>query len=230
VRQAVTDELKDLQDRGILERIDASPWVSPIVWTQRKEGVKLHMFVDLREPKKAVISHSSCTIVFSVHAEFHLASLRLWHLKKWSQWYWQAYWDYRPTLMMWNAFGMSAKTLTNLYRCTIESILSGCITAWFAAAPLLITRPSRGWWRQRSASSSAPSPSRAKHLPHTCLKKCLKKAWEIIEDYSHPGHGLFTLLPSGRCFRSIQASPDHQASQPATPIALIILITLYVHL
>jgi hypothetical protein len=27
--------------------------------------------------------------------------------------------------------GLSPKTLTNLYRCTIESILSGCITAWY---------------------------------------------------------------------------------------------------
>jgi hypothetical protein len=27
-------------------------------------------------------------------------------------------------------FGLSPKTLTNFYRCTIESILSGCITAW----------------------------------------------------------------------------------------------------
>jgi len=30
-------------------------------------------------------------------------------------------------------FGMSAKTLTNFYRCTIESILSGCVTAWFGS-------------------------------------------------------------------------------------------------
>ena len=28
-------------------------------------------------------------------------------------------------------FGMSAMTLTNFYRCTIASILSGCITAWY---------------------------------------------------------------------------------------------------
>ena len=27
-------------------------------------------------------------------------------------------------------FGLSPKALTNFYRCTIESILSGCITAW----------------------------------------------------------------------------------------------------
>ena len=29
-------------------------------------------------------------------------------------------------------FGLSSKTLTNFYRCTIESILSGCITAWYS--------------------------------------------------------------------------------------------------
>ena len=29
--------------------------------------------------------------------------------------------------------GMSATTLTNFYRCTIESILSGCITAWYGS-------------------------------------------------------------------------------------------------
>lgn len=28
-------------------------------------------------------------------------------------------------------FGMSPMTLTNIYRCTVESVLSGCITAWF---------------------------------------------------------------------------------------------------
>ena len=27
--------------------------------------------------------------------------------------------------------GLSPKTLTTFYRCTIESILSGCITAWY---------------------------------------------------------------------------------------------------
>ena len=28
-------------------------------------------------------------------------------------------------------FGLSPQTLTNFYRCTIESILSGCIRAWY---------------------------------------------------------------------------------------------------
>ena len=30
-------------------------------------------------------------------------------------------------------FGMSATTLTNVYRCTTENILSGCITAWYGS-------------------------------------------------------------------------------------------------
>ena len=29
-------------------------------------------------------------------------------------------------------FSLSPKTLTNMYRCAIESILSGCITAWYS--------------------------------------------------------------------------------------------------
>lgn len=36
VRQAVSDELKDLHEKGIIERIDASPWVSPIVVTRKR--------------------------------------------------------------------------------------------------------------------------------------------------------------------------------------------------
>jgi hypothetical protein len=28
-------------------------------------------------------------------------------------------------------FGLSPKALTNFYRCTVDSILSGCITAWY---------------------------------------------------------------------------------------------------
>lgn len=54
VRNAVTEELNHLQAAGIIERIDASAWVSPIVVTQKKSG-KIRMCVDLREPNKAVI-------------------------------------------------------------------------------------------------------------------------------------------------------------------------------
>eukprot|EP00061_Rhincodon_typus_P016067 g44086.t1 len=32
-------------------------------------------------------------------------------------------------------FGMSRRTLTNFYSCTIESMLSGCITTWYSNSP-----------------------------------------------------------------------------------------------
>ena len=41
-------------------------------------------------------------------------------------------------------FGLSPKTLTNLYRCTIESILSGCIPPGTATAPPTTVMLSRG--------------------------------------------------------------------------------------
>ena len=56
VRQAVTEELQDLLDKGIIERIDASSWVSPIVVTQRRDGGKPRVCVDLREPNKSIVS------------------------------------------------------------------------------------------------------------------------------------------------------------------------------
>ena len=54
VRSAVIEELNHLQAAGIIEHIDASAWVSPIVVIQKKSG-KMCMCVDKREPNKAVI-------------------------------------------------------------------------------------------------------------------------------------------------------------------------------
>lgn len=38
------------------------------------------------------------------------------------------------------------------------------------------------------------------------LKCCLRRAKEIVEDISHPGHVLFQLLSSGRHYQSIQGT------------------------
>ncbi|KAL6463363.1 hypothetical protein MHYP_G00277540 [Metynnis hypsauchen] len=57
VRDAVSEELKDLEKHGIIEKIDASEWVSPIVVTKKKTG-GIRMCVDLRELNKAVIMDS----------------------------------------------------------------------------------------------------------------------------------------------------------------------------
>ncbi|KAJ8356857.1 hypothetical protein SKAU_G00196510 [Synaphobranchus kaupii] len=57
VRDTVTDELNRLLAAGVIEKIDASEWISPIVVTQKKTG-GIRMCVDLREPNKAVIMDS----------------------------------------------------------------------------------------------------------------------------------------------------------------------------
>ncbi|XP_053739631.1 uncharacterized protein K02A2.6-like [Synchiropus splendidus] len=54
VRNEVTEELKRLLHEGIIERVDASEWVSPLV-VVRKRGGKIRLCVDLREPNKSVI-------------------------------------------------------------------------------------------------------------------------------------------------------------------------------
>ena len=54
VKEAVTQELDRLQTLGVIEKIDASPWVSPIVVTQKKTG-GIRMCVDLREPNDAIV-------------------------------------------------------------------------------------------------------------------------------------------------------------------------------
>lgn len=57
VRQAVSDELDMMLKEGIIERIDASPWISPIAVTTKKGG-RIRLCTDLREPNKAIVADS----------------------------------------------------------------------------------------------------------------------------------------------------------------------------
>lgn len=56
VKQAVSEELNNLQEKGVIKRIDASLWVTPIFVTQRRDGGRPHMCVDLRQPNKAIVA------------------------------------------------------------------------------------------------------------------------------------------------------------------------------
>ena len=56
-------------------------------------------------------------------------------------------------------FGLSPKTLTNLYRCTIESILSSCITTWYGNCT---TQNHRALQRVVCLHNASPG---AKYLP-----------------------------------------------------------------
>lgn len=56
LRARVSEELRRLEQLDVIERINASEWVSPIVVVQKDGGIRV--CVDLREPNKAVVTDS----------------------------------------------------------------------------------------------------------------------------------------------------------------------------
>uniref|UniRef100_A0A8C7KSN5 Reverse transcriptase domain-containing protein n=1 Tax=Oncorhynchus kisutch TaxID=8019 RepID=A0A8C7KSN5_ONCKI len=104
-------------------------------------------------------------------------------------------------------FGLSPKALTNFDRCPIESILSGCITAWYGNCSAPTT--ARGLQRvvrsaQRITGGKLPA------LQDTYTTRCHRKAIKIIKDNNHPSHCLFTPLSSRRRgqYRCIKAGTE----------------------
>ncbi|KAF7656102.1 hypothetical protein LDENG_00046210 [Lucifuga dentata] len=96
---------------------------------------------------------------------------------------------------------MNTSILTNFYRCTIESLLTGCITVWY------------GNCSAHSHKSLQKVVKTAQHIIDKRLpaiqdifhQQCLWKVHSIIKDHSHPARRLFSLLPSGRRYRSMAA-------------------------
>ena len=98
-------------------------------------------------------------------------------------------------------FGLPPQILTNFYRCTIESFLTGCITVWYSSYTACDRKALKGVVRTAEAIIGNKLPA----LQDIYQSRCLRKTKKIRSDSSHPAHGLFTILPSGRRFRSIQA-------------------------
>ncbi|KAI4876126.1 hypothetical protein NFI96_006695, partial [Prochilodus magdalenae] len=96
---------------------------------------------------------------------------------------------------------LSPRILVNFYRCTIESILPNGISVWYgnccAADRKALQRVVK--MAQRITGIQLPTIQDIYH------KRCLGRARNIIKDVSHPNHGLFTLLPSGRRYRSLRS-------------------------
>ncbi|XP_051884772.1 metallophosphoesterase MPPED2a isoform X2 [Pristis pectinata] len=78
--------------------------------------------------------------------------------------------------------------------CTIESIPSRCITALYDNCSAQDRKKLRRVVNtaQRITQTNLPS------IDSVYTSRCLRQAANIIEDPSHPGHSLFSPLPSGR--------------------------------
>ncbi len=96
-------------------------------------------------------------------------------------------------------FGMSPSILRSFYTCTVESILTGCITAWFGNS----TAGNRKALQRVVQTASHIVGGELPSLQDIYTRRCIRKARRIIKDSSHPSHRLLSLLPSGRRLRSI---------------------------
>ncbi|KAI5086598.1 gastrula zinc finger protein XlCGF28.1-like [Silurus meridionalis] len=92
--------------------------------------------------------------------------------------------------------------LTMFYRGTIESILSSCITAWFGNCTVSDRKSLQRIVKTAEKIIGISLPSIMDIYP----TRCIRKAHSIVDDHTHPSHTLFTLLPSGKQFRSIRAA------------------------
>ncbi|KAI5098276.1 gastrula zinc finger protein XlCGF28.1-like [Silurus meridionalis] len=91
--------------------------------------------------------------------------------------------------------------LTMFYRGTIESILSSCITACFGNCTVSDRKTLQRIVRTAEKIIGVSLPS----IMDIYTTRCIHKAHSIVDDHTHPSHTLFTLLPSGKRFRSIRA-------------------------
>ncbi len=98
-------------------------------------------------------------------------------------------------------FGMSPSILRSFYTCTVESILTGCITAWFGNSPA----GNRKALQRVVRTARHIVGGELSSLQDIYTSRCIRKAKRIIKDSSHPSHSLLSLLPSGRRLRSIRS-------------------------
>ncbi len=115
--------------------------------------------------------------------------------------------------------------MCTFYRGTIESILTSCITVWYGACNASCRKTLQRIVRAAEKIVGVSLPS----LQDIYSTHLTRKALCIAGDPTHPTHSFFSLLPSGRRLRSLQARTSrlkdsfiHQAvrklnSLPPTP-------------
>ncbi|KAM9502622.1 uncharacterized protein ACWYII_000281 [Salvelinus alpinus] len=86
-----------------------------------------------------------------------------------------------------------------IFRCTIESILSGCITAWYGNCTAHNCRALQREVRSAQRITGGKLPA----LQDTYNTRCHRKAKKIIKDNNHTSHCVFTPLPPRRRVLSV---------------------------
>ncbi|TWW82332.1 Janus kinase and microtubule-interacting protein 3 [Takifugu flavidus] len=95
---------------------------------------------------------------------------------------------------------LSSAVLVNFYRCAIESILTNCVSVWYGSCTIAEHKALQRVVKtaQRITRTTLPA------IGDVQRKRCLHRARSILKDSSHPAHRLFSLLPSGRRYRTLR--------------------------
>ncbi len=94
-----------------------------------------------------------------------------------------------------------APIMCTFYRGTIESILTSCITVWYGACNASCRKSLQRIVRAAEKIVGVSLP----FLQDIYSTRLTHKALCIAGDPTHPTHNFFSLLPSGRRLRSLQA-------------------------
>ncbi|KAK1789922.1 hypothetical protein P4O66_002251 [Electrophorus voltai] len=116
-------------------------------------------------------------------------------------------------------FRLPSKVLRNFYTCTIESILTGNITVWFGNS----TKQDRQVLQRVVHSAERITHTELPDLQSIYYKRCQTKARRIVKDPTHPNNRLFSLLKSGKYFRSLMTKTERLKSrQPELCLCLAV--------
>ncbi len=100
------------------------------------------------------------------------------------------------SLCAWGNLESSAHSTPALWRTSCS-----CITAWYGNSTSSDRKALQRVVRTARHTVGGELPS----AQDIYTRQCMRKARRIISDSSHPNHGLFSLLPSGRRLRSIRS-------------------------
>ncbi|KAK1792885.1 hypothetical protein P4O66_001616 [Electrophorus voltai] len=99
-------------------------------------------------------------------------------------------------------FRLPSKVLRNT--CTIESIPMGNITVLFGNS----TKQDRQALQSVVRSAERITHTELPDLQTMYYKRCQTKARRIVKNPTHPNNRLFSLLRSGKCFRSLKTNTE----------------------
>jgi hypothetical protein len=96
---------------------------------------------------------------------------------------------------------MGPQILKKFYSCTIESILTGCITAWYGNCSASDRKELQRVVRTAQYITRAKFPA----IQGLRTRQGQRRELKMAKDSSHPSHRLFSLLPHGKRYRSTKS-------------------------